>query len=1418
MLASLSEDSPSLSAYRSLSGLVLLGVWLIAAQDVLLGGKLSSALDAYPSLHPASFVAFTAVVLLALGRRGLLGVLVAARGVALSSRLVTVVLGLFVLGRGLEIVMGLPLISLDAVLGEMTSRSYSSFTTLLLLWLLHGVDAHWSKRERGPLAWANYAIFSITLSHTLHVISDAFGFRDHSEFLMAMSVLCASLFLSLAAFIFVDSPAAALLFDRRAPKSNAASAVSLVVVFAVIFLLEFLFPYQHLALSSCALLLFGLPFMIATFRPLEIDARIKSGELVEEEDEDDLSAYAVLHAQPAEAPSDAKPEGLLARTIHWATFEAANWQRLAIQGFWTFALAYGAIMLSRQPGGAIASIWWANGYLAYCLLLQPKRQWFKPLLTFFGAVLLANILADNVFETSTYFSLVNMIEGSLLALLVTQIFDIRLVEKQVHIGRKDSRTLIIFLFFAPLVLLATSIIGGGVVVKVFGGSQIDHAKTWFFGSIVGFMPMFALGLGKLQTIHLGAKRLTPTLPSFSILFPIHVVATLIFCVLMAPAYVTKPHLAYLFLSIPLFFTPSLLHTAVALIITSTAYFYFGSNLWQSAGIASQFPVMTTSTIAIFCGVFIARYHFANLIHSIATATALAPNALVTLNGLGRVLSISKNAKEWFESSRTELIGKRLKTLFDNSGELETILGDGFVNGTASTFNFIARRTKADGSVLYFEVSTQTNTDPSLPYAFVVSLRDITREVELEEAKTALIDRSSSHLLVQDAQWNTLQCSDAWIQFTGYSREETLSKDFHAFLHPDDRKHAKQVRELMGDGEGLGPNDDSTTYRLITKAGDEKLVQLRSIRQIERGRICFLLTLLDVTDLEKQRQALERALQNSEALLAAGTSAYTVVDENFERVLMSEQAMELFGYSDAQDVVPYLKMYKNLTEEKRQAQLQELRELETAKILRFSEIDEMHTPAGRVMRIKRSSRWFPNPLGDGRLLWTNLEDVTELMRTQDQLTRLVERDTLTGLLSRRGLSSRFMDRQRLQDAGLFILDADHFKSVNDSYGHDVGDALLKAYSKTLKSLTEEVGCAIRLGGEEFAVIRPWSGWEEAHTFAETLRKALAETEIEVNGRRIQRTASLGFAELRKGAEVSEAMKLADMMQREAKASGRNKVIGADPKTLALLEARGVFITNEQVQEAMERGELSHYVQPIWNTKKNAIEGFEALIRWQKPNGTLVLPAQFVDVLYRLIMRDPDFRNKKAKLGRDVVAKLGDFPEAYVSFNYKLEQISFTGAAALIDAELSACRDHPNRQLVIEISEASINDRVESDVLVKELEALKGFGYLIALDDFGVESSNIKRLQDLPIDIVKLDKSLVMGLERNAKQRTTIKALSLMLQNLELKIIVEGVETHKQAEFIAGCELFSQQGYLHARPMRPTEVAPNLADIGADIADL
>jgi len=329
------------------------------------------------------------------------------------------------------------------------------------------------------------------------------------------------------------------------------------------------------------------------------------------------------------------------------------------------------------------------------------------------------------------------------------------------------------------------------------------------------------------------------------------------------------------------------------------------------------------------------------------------------------------------------------------------------------------------------------------------------------------------------------------------------------------------------------------------------------------------------------------------------------------------------------------------------------------------------------------------------------------------------------------------------------------------------------------------------------------------FAENLRELIGATSIESDGRSVQRTASIGISYLSKNGSMSEALKLADIVLREAKEKGRNCCVLADEETLAEFEERGVFIQASEVQLALERGEMEYFVQPIVGGTKHSTIGFEALIRWFLPSGELVGPMKFVDVLYQVI-RQPRYAQLQLELRRRVLDQLKDYPEQYVSFNFTLEQIGYLGGARALHREIQSILDHPNRQIVIELSEMALHARVNEKVLIGELSQLRTYGYKIALDDFGVESSNIQRLQDYPIDIVKIDRSLIREVAIPGPTRKMVGSLAALLKSLELAVTVEGIETQEQADILNDFGLVIHQGYLYGKPVPPEQLRVQAAE--------
>ena len=1280
-LSPAARPDADLPAYKAMIAVVTFGVWLLGFVDVFGQGLFSAELHPGLPFYPTSFYLFTLVVGLAALRRGygptwLQGV--ASRKVTLG---VTVVLWLLTILRMEEQLFELPYLAfLDGVFGAPTEASFISFWLIAFFTLLHSLDAHVAHRRSSRAAWLSYGILSAIVMLTMHQAGNLLLEVGHFD-LKGLSLISSVFICSFAGFIAPETPAVGLLYDERTPKTNALGLLAPLVVLVCVFAVGMIVESTLYVLSAGALVLVGLPFALSALRSWELQKLIAAGEMTPE------GVLTKFVPERRYFGNTYRPSSVFERLSVYAVFDAPEWQRYVIQAVVTFALAVGAIVLGRMADTPIATIWWANGYLAYCLVLRPKTQWAASVVLFYAVVLFVNLLAGNPFVPSSLLSGVNAVEGVVIATLIVAIFGLRVHGRQLSSVRISVSSYTALILAVTLVHAFGSLIGGGLVTFLFEGSLALNMLTWGSGGLIGSGTILMLFSGKVLEQHLGFKRLEPRIQRFGLFACLYVGTVFaLYAFLPVNALLAMPHILFVVLSLPLVLLSSLYQAGRMFVVTSSIYFYFVQSRLGLDGWLTQAKLTLVITIvaSIIILALIARYVSAKAREGEKRALDLAPNALLTLDAQRRVLTISKNAQEWFDASEAKLEGRRIDDLFEDFTPHAQAVTDQFQANPTASYTAQVTRTLASGVTLTLEVTFQGTDDVSLPYAYVVSVVDVTKETQLVRSNRGLIDRSQSIVLVQDIHWNSLQCSDAWCEFTGYSRDETIGHDLHEFLHPEDKARGKVERDKLLINRGYEPLSKEA-YRLITKSGVTKHIQIGTTEPLEGSQKQFLITFFDLT---------------------------------------------------------------------------------------------------------------------------------ELVESRAHLYHLVQHDDLTGLYSRRGLKEKFSDGMRKKTAGVYIFDLDHFKSVNDSYGHEAGDALLSAMGQTMMRLTETGGCAARLGGEEFAIIRPWQGWDKAKEFGEVLRLALEQTVVVSSGRTISRTASIGIAKLGASEALSDVMRLADDFACEAKLRGRNMVCAGEEEEVRALKLRGTFITAKEIQLALEAGEFYYAVQPIWNVGDQLIEGFEALIRWQKADGTVLSPLQFVSV-FDEVTREPAFAALNTAMRKDVLAKLSDFPDAYVSFNYTLEQLAYVGASKELMGIYGSAKDFPGRVIMIELSEMALAQRGDLDVLRAELKILGENGFVIALDDFGVESSNLNRLQELPIQVVKLDKTLIDDLTTSERVRSIVSGIAMIVRSLNMKVIVEGVETTQQAQALMHHHIVTQQGYVHAKPMRPEEVVGQLSKIGADV---
>ena len=424
---------------------------------------------------------------------------------------------------------------------------------------------------------------------------------------------------------------------------------------------------------------------------------------------------------------------------------------------------------------------------------------------------------------------------------------------------------------------------------------------------------------------------------------------------------------------------------------------------------------------------------------------------------------------------------------------------------------------------------------------------------------------------------------------------------------------------------------------------------------------------------------------------------------------------------------------------------------------------------------------------------------------NQLSELAYTDTLTGLRNRAGLKRELdlSDADRPAHAyALFLLDLDHFKSVNDAYGHSVGDQLLAEIGQSIMQCLPPGGLCARHGGEEFVVTVPWTTQSDFFQVGEALVAQTRQATIQTGIFPVNRSVSIGGLHWKTDMGFSTALRLVDECQRAAKEQGGNRCFYATDEDHKAFRARIRNTSESRIRQGLKNGEFRYHVQPIYSSSHNdqSLVGFEVLLRWCQSSGSFVSPPDFVSSFDQVFFSE-EFAQIRQSMREKVLNSLPLHKGLYVSWNFSAQQLVHGNFVDNFALEFNELRQKFPFICVIEVAETGLSSRIDENNLIRNLAWLRTQGYQIALDDFGIEHSNIDRLTRLPLDIVKLDKSLLHMPTKNAS--VLIRSVIMLCRSLNLKIIGEGVETAAQASRLRASMVSYQQGFFHARPMDPIE---------------
>lgn len=543
------------------------------------------------------------------------------------------------------------------------------------------------------------------------------------------------------------------------------------------------------------------------------------------------------------------------------------------------------------------------------------------------------------------------------------------------------------------------------------------------------------------------------------------------------------------------------------------------------------------------------------------------------------------------------------------------------------------------------------------------------------------------------------------------------------------------------------------------------------------------------DLERSEQTLETAIRDSRARLIQVIdtipAAISATDAEGRRVFVNKYGLAIAASRD-----------------QGAASVQNVQDQEVMRSSRpILGYEEEIVDQNAQRRTMLTSKFPLHDAGGGvRHVLTTSFDITGRKQAEEAMRHLAHHDALTGLPNRLFLLQalhREIARSAEEDRSfaLHFIDLDRFKTINDGFGHDHGDALLKETAVRLLRLVRREDTVARLGGDEFAIVQVgMAGMEDVQRMAGRVIKAISEP-FDIEHHSVSIGASVGMTVAPGDASTAEQLlKNADLAMYRAKQEGRGRARFFDPEMQTA--ARDTVLLEIALREGMERGELQLWYQAQVDVVSGALVGVEALLRWHRSGHGVMLPGTFLPLAEDIGLIVEINRWVLDEACRQAASWAAMGVPVRVGVNMPAESFKAEDAEALVVRTLRRTGLPPSL-LELELTEGTL--MASQHQVAASLHALRRLGVRVAVDDFGTGYSSLAYLQKLPIDRLKIDRSFVQGLEADRDGSAIVKAVIGIGRSMGMEVLAEGVETAGQLARVrdAGCQL--AQGYFLGRPV-------------------
>ena len=575
------------------------------------------------------------------------------------------------------------------------------------------------------------------------------------------------------------------------------------------------------------------------------------------------------------------------------------------------------------------------------------------------------------------------------------------------------------------------------------------------------------------------------------------------------------------------------------------------------------------------------------------------------------------------------------------------------------------------------------------------------------------------------------------------------------------------------------------------------------------KIRTILTLRDLTERNQAERMLAESEEQYRSLIAAMEEGVTLQDENSKILAFNKSAERILGLSADQlrGKTSFDPDWYSIHEDGSPFPGETHPVVVTLRtgVPQSDVIMGIHKPDGSLTWISINVQpIFQEGKTTPYRVVATMHDITERKIAQEHIERLAHFDQLTGLPNRTLLNDRFryalsLAQRSGETLAVMFLDLDHFKDINDTLGHNVGDEVLMEVAKRLKAAVREEDTISRQGGDEYILILPATDADGAGLVASKLIDVVARP-CHIEQHELTVTASIGIAIYpHDGTNLESLSKNADISMYRAKREGRNGFRFYTPE-MQLHSARNLTLANG-LRHALERHELELHYQPQFSLQDGHIVGVEALLRWQHPEMGMVSPGEFIPIAESTgqIISIGDWVLRTA--ARQLKAWMDNgMPPMMMAVNLSAVQFRQKDLPSLIDRILDEVK-LPHHLLELELTEATTMDNTQA--AVNMMNKLHERGIRMSIDDFGTGYSSLSYLKQFKVYKLKIDQSFVRDIINDSGDRAIVTAIINMASSLDLQTIAEGVETAQQLNFLRLQGCIEAQGYYFSKPLPAKE---------------